>query len=244
MHGLSKLTLVELRLFLREPMWVAVATLLPTALLAVFGSIPSLAAPSPEFGGRRFIDAWLPSLVVITLAVLALQAFPTYLATYREKGVLRRLSTTPVHPAKVLVAQLLTNLAFAVLSVLLVLVVGAVAFGTPLPEHPLGFLLSFVVGAAGLFTLGLLVAAVAPTGKSAGMVALPLFFPVMFFGGVYLPREVLPNFLARIGDYLPPATQALQDSWIGDGPHWAQLAVVAATAVAVGALASRLFRWE
>lgn len=244
MHGLRKLTMVEFRLFLREPMWVIVSTLLPTVLLVVFGSIPSLVEPSANFGGRRFIDAFQPSLMVITLAILALQAMPTYLATYREKGVLRRLSTTPAHPAKVLVAQLVTNLTCAVVAVLLLIVVGATAYDVPLPNHPLGFLLTFVLGTAGLFTLGLLVAAVAPTGKSAGMVAVVVFFPVMFFGGVYLPRELLPDGLARVGDYLPPATQALQDSWLGAGPQWTHLAAMVAITVGVGALAARLFRWE
>jgi len=50
--------------------------------------------------------------------------------------------------------------------------------------------------------------------------------------------------LQRVGDYLPPGTQPLQDAWVGTGVQPLQLAVLAAFAVGGTALAARLFRWE
>ena len=60
-----------------------------------------------------------------------------------------------------------------------------------------------------LFALGLLVAAVAPTTGAATAIVLPMFFAVMFLGGVYLPRWLLPDVLVRIGDFTPPGVQGL-----------------------------------
>lgn len=108
----------------------------------------------------------------------------------------------------------------------------------------MGFALALVLGTAALLALGLLVAAVAPTTKAAQALAVPLFLVVMFFGGVYVPRFLLPDLLVRIGGYTPPGVQALLDAWTADAPQPLHLAIMAAVAVVAGAVAARLFRWE
>lgn len=244
MSSLAKVTLLEAKLFLRDPLWAACAVGLPTVLLAVFASIPAMAEPSASFGGMSFVAAFSPSLVVITLGILAFQALPGYVAGYREKGILRRMSVTPVHPAVVLAAQLLVHLVTAVVALALLLAVGRIGFDVPLPRHGLGFAVAFVLGMTALFALSLLVAAVAPSARTASGISFGLFIPTMFFGGVYVPRELLPDSLARIGGYLPPGVEALQEAWTGSGPSPVQLAVLAAVTVAGGTIAAKMFRWE
>ena len=73
---------------------------------------------------------------------------------------------------------------------------------------------------------------------------MPLFLVTMFFGGVYLPRFLLPDVVARIGDYTPPGVQALLDAWTGTSPQPLHLAIMAVIAVAAGVGAAKLFRWE
>jgi ABC-2 type transport system permease protein len=242
--ALGKIALVETKLFFRDaPTWI-LAVLLPALILLILGVIPGLRTPQEAFGGRRFIDLFVPSLVVITLATLGENSLPVRLVTYREKGVLRRLSTTPVDPAKLLAVQLALNAAAALAAVLLLIAVGKLAFGIPLPRHPIGFLASFLLGMSSLFALGLLVAAVAPTARASAAFALPVFVAVMFLGGVYLPRVFLPDFLIRIGHYTPPGVQAMSDAWMGTAPQLSQLAVLAVITLIAGAAAARLFRWE
>ena len=106
MNAFRWLLVTEGKLLFRDPVsWLA-AIALPTVILVIFGSLFGSAEPDPALGGLRFIDVFVPSLVVITVGTLGIQTLPIRLATYREKGVLRRLSTTPVHPLALLAAQL------------------------------------------------------------------------------------------------------------------------------------------
>ena len=186
----------------------------------------------------------MPSLVVITLGTLGIQTLPIRLATYRENGILRRLSTTPAHPLRLLAAQLAVYLVTAVVALVLLVVVARVAFDVPLPRDPLAYLATFTLGMSSLFVVGLLLAAVAPSARVATAIAIPLFFAVMFLGGVYIPRAALGDALMHIGEFTPPGVQGLQDAWMGTPPQLAPLAVMALVTVVGGALAARGFKWE
>ncbi|NYH43644.1 ABC-2 type transport system permease protein [Micromonospora jinlongensis] len=244
MHAFRQILRIEARLYLRDLPTLLTIVGLPTMILVVLGLIPSLREPDPNFDGQNFVNYFAPSLLVVTLAMVGVNTLPMALATYRERGVLRRLATTPAHPAALLAAQMVVALAAILASALLLIIVGRLAFGVPLPRHPLGFILAFVLGTAALLALGLLVAAVARTTKAAQALAVPLFLLTMFFGGVYLPRFLLPDAVARIGDYTPPGVQALLDAWTGASPQPSHLAIMAVIAVAAGAGAAKLFRWE
>jgi len=183
MTAFAKLTRSELRVFLREPLAVFFGVAFPAILVVVLGSVPSFRRPDKDIGGLRVIDLYTTISIALTLGLLGLQLMPQILAGYRERGILRRLSTTPVHPALLLAAQLLTGLLTAVAAVVLLFAVARVAFTVPIPRQLLGFLVAFVLSAAALFALGLLVAAIAPTHNAASAIGIPLFFPVMFFAG-------------------------------------------------------------
>ena len=154
------------------------------------------------------------------------------------------LATTPVHPANLLVAQLVVNFVAALAGIALLVLVGHFAFDVPLPQHLAGFVVACLFGGGSLFALGLLAAATARTARMATGIALPIFFLSMFFGGVYLPRFMLPDVVVQLGAYLPPGVQALQDAWTGHRARLAQLVIMAAIAVVAAAVAARFFRWE
>jgi ABC-2 type transport system permease protein len=244
MNGFVKILKIESKLFLRDTAVMISAIALPAMILLILGAIPALRAPDDIFDGHSFVDVFAPSLLVMTLTMLGLNALPNALATYRERGILRRLSTTPAAPAALLAAQLVINVAVAVAGAVLLLAIGRLAFDIPLPTHPLGFAVAFILGAASLFALGLLVAALARSARAASGVSAGLGALVMFLGGVYLPRFLLPDFLVRIGNVTPPGIQALQDAWTGTSPKVLPLAIMAAVAIVAGGMAARFFRWE
>ena len=240
---LTKITTVEARLFFREPGVWLLTILLPTIVLVVVGLLFGV-KPDPGLGGRRWIDIFAPSMVVMTLAILGVNTLPARLVKYREKGVMRRLSTTPASARSVLIAQLIVNMGVAVVSLVVLIVAGNVVLQVPVPKDLVGFAVAFLLGMAALFAMGLLVAAVAPTAGIASALFVPLFALVMFLGGVYLPRQMLPELLIRIGDFTPPGIQALLDAWSGTPPQLAQLAAMGIVTVVAGAAAVRRFRWE
>jgi ABC-2 type transport system permease protein len=246
MTGLFRLTLMELKLFLREPLAVFLTVAFPALLVGILGSVPVFRAPDPSIGGQRVIDLYVPIVVAFILVMVALSVAPNVLATYRERGILRRLATTPVRPVTLLAAQLAMGLVTAVVAALVVLGVGRLAFGVPLPRQPFGYALAFLLSAAAVYAMGLLLAAVAPNGRGAQGLGAILVFPVLFFAGLWIPRAVMPDVLRHISDFTPlgAGVQALQDTTGGAWPQPLQLAVMAAYVVVFGLLAARTFRWQ
>lgn len=241
---LLALAKAETRLFLRDPITTLIGVVLPTAVLAGLGAIPALREPAEVFGGLRFTEYFAPSLLAVSIAVLGVQNLPTGLATYREKGILRRLSATPVSPFAVLVVQLLLNLVTAALATVLMVAMAVGVFRVPAPRHPLGFALAFLCGMAAVFAIGLLIGALAPRAKLAAGVGTVVFMMMQFFAGVYLPKFLLPDVIVRIGDFVPPGIGAFQGAWTGGGADPAQLVVMALIAIMATGLAARFFRWE
>jgi ABC-2 type transport system permease protein len=104
--ALERLTLSELKLLIRERVGPIFAIGLPLALLIIFGNIRFYTErhTSGTFAGRTLLEVYVPILAAFALATLSFNVVPAVLAGYREKGVLRRLRTTPVGPARVLAA--------------------------------------------------------------------------------------------------------------------------------------------
>ncbi|MEU8762197.1 ABC transporter permease [Streptomyces sp. NPDC048659] len=236
----------EIRLFGREPaalFWVMAS---PTVLLVILGSIPSFREPAAELGGRRVIDVYVPVSVLFALIMAGLQAMPPVLAGYRERGILRRMSTTPVRPATLLTAQLVLHGGAALLSALLAIGVGRLAFGVALPAAPAGYLLALLLATGCALAIGAAVCAVSRTQKIATAVGSAVFFPSMFTAGVWLPVQSMPDTLREIVGFSPygAASTALDAAAGGGWPGWGPLGVMAVWTVALTAAAVRKFRWE
>lgn len=236
----------EARLFTREPgslFWVMVS---PTVLLVILGLIPSFREASADLGGRRVIDLYVPVAVLFALIMSGLQAMPPVLAGYRERGILRRMSTTPVRPGALLTAQLALHAAAALVSSLLVITVGRLAFGVALPANLPGYALALLLAVAGGLALGAAVCAVSRTQKIATAVGSVVFFPTMFTAGVWVPVQAMPHTLQQFVQLTPygAASRALDTAMSGGWPGWAALTVMGAWTVLLTAASVRWFRWQ
>jgi ABC-2 type transport system permease protein len=246
MNGFGKLAFVETKLFLRERVAVAALLGIPVALVVGFGMIPGFGKPDKSLSGQIGTE-YIASLgVAIVIVMLGLNGIPMVMGMYREKGILRRLSATPVRPAAVLLAKMLVWLATVLVSVTLVITVSRLAFHVPMPVRPGWFVLSVALGVAALFALGLFVAAVAPTSRAAAGIGWLLFFPNMFLAGVYFPTDEMSHTLQVIGDYAPlgAALHAVRQSWMGQDPRPLYLGIMAAWAGVAAIAAAWCFRWE
>jgi ABC-2 type transport system permease protein len=246
MHAFRALARSESRLFLRD-LPASVSTLaLPVLLVAAFGLIPGFGDASPDLGGQSGTQFIAAISVGITIALLGFSVLPGGLATNREKGILRRLAATPVNPTRMLAAQVTICAGALAFSLLLVLGVARIGYGVPLPAEPVRFALAVLLGAAAMFSLGLLIGALAPTARSGTALGMGLFFPSMFLAGVYVPREALPPVVQHLSDFTPlgACVEALRDTWAGHGVRPLHLAIMAGYAVAACLVALRVFRWQ
>ncbi|MBE1579304.1 ABC transporter permease [Amycolatopsis roodepoortensis] len=246
MSALARLTVAETKLFFREPMLVFFVLAFPPLLLVVLGAFPAIREPSEDLGGVRAITLYLPIIVAMGLAMFALNSVSQLLATYREKGVLRRMRTTPVRPHVMLGAQLLMSTILSVATMLVVLAIGRAMYDVGLPRQFFAYVIAYLLTALAMFAIGLLVASLAPTGKSAGAIGTLLFFPIVFFAGLWVPRAQMNDVLRTISDFTPlgAGVQSLQDATAG---HWVQplqVAVLLGWTIVAGGLAARYFRWE
>jgi len=240
-----KLTGTELRLLLRTPAAVFWGAGFPVAAWIVIGLIPGTSRPVKAFGGASVQQIYLPIIITFAIIIMGLQFLPVTLVSYRERGILRRMFTTPVTPQALLSAQLALVLGVQIATTALLAILGTVAFSGTISQ-PLAFIVAFLMLAVATSTLGLLVAAVSFTSKAANAVGAVLFFVLMFFSGLWLPRPEMPGWLRGISDGTPggAGVQAIQEAVAG---HWASglyFGVLAAWVIVAGALAIRLFRWE
>jgi ABC-2 type transport system permease protein len=243
---MNKLILTEAKLTIREPIGMAFSLLLPLGIVLAFGLSADVTSPDRELDGKVPLDTVLPSLALaLSFGMLAIFMLPGFMADYRMRGILRRLSTTPLHPAKLLAAQVLVQGAIALISVPLVLGL-ATALGMNLPEQPLMLLVVIVLGGAALFAVGTLVSAVAADAKVGYVYSAAFFFPSMFFAGIWLPKEQMPDWLSRFGDFTPLGAfrVSLENAFTGTAQDPLMLLTLAVTAVLAGTVAARVFRWE
>ncbi|MGW1409358.1 ABC transporter permease [Streptomyces sp. NPDC002403] len=236
----------ETRLFLREPgalFWIVV---FPTALLTILGLIPSFREHTDDLGGRRVIDLYVPVAVLLAMIMSGLQAMPPVLTGYRERGILRRMSTTPVRPSALLTAQIALHGAAALGSAVLAMAVGRVAFGVGLPGQPVAYVLALLLSTASVLTLGALLCALSRTTKAAAAISSVVNLLMMFTAGVWIPVQSMPDTLRNIVRFTPfgAASEALDRAASGSWPGFTQLGVMVLWTALVTLLATRLFRWE
>jgi len=242
----GQIVLNEARLTRRQPAGLIGGIVLPMVLLVIFDAMPSFRQPTADLGGLTPLDVYVPILIVLSLGLLTLFGLPMPLTTYRELGVLRRLSTTPVPPWWLLAAQGVVQLCVALTGIVILLVMSITFYGVLVPKSPGALMLSIALTAAALFPMGLLIASVAKTANGASVIGRLVLFPMIFFAGLWWPRELMPGVLQAVGNFTPlgAAVEAMQDSMQGQFPPAAPLLVLAAYAVVFGFLAKRFFRWE
>jgi ABC-2 type transport system permease protein len=250
MNALRALTLAEARMYVRDPSNAFFALAFPTVLLLALGLVmPGMRDPLTDVPGMahlRMIDVFVPITMALAMGTVSLTTFPAVFGAYREKGVLRRLSTTPLPASRLLVAQVAVNVVALVAAVLLSLLAGALVLGIAAPSQPLLVVAVFVLGAVQMIALGCLLAALVPSAGSANGVGMLLYFPMLFFAGVWLPGPLMPESLARFSGFVPlgAASQALEAAWFGDGLPARQMIVMAVWTLVLVPLAARLFRWR
>lgn len=247
MTAMTAVTWTEGKLFVRDAGNLFFAIVFPGMLLAILGlAMPDFTTPLPELGGLRVVDIYLPVVLGMAIATVGITTLPQYVASYREKGVLRRFATTPLGATRLLVAQILVQGLALVVAVALAVTVGMVLFDISAPSNIVAAVLAVVLALVGVAAVGMLIAALAPSARVATGISMLVFFPLLVVAGVWTPGPAMPDVLATIGEYTPvgAGVQGLQEAFAGNWPSMLQIVVPLVWAVVAGSLAAKLFRWS
>ncbi len=247
MRGLAKLTWVEIKLFLREPFAAFFTLVFPLMMLFLFGSIYGN-DPTPFFGGFGSVDVSVPAYTALIIATSGLLSLTVIMASYRELGILRRLQATPLRPQAILSSQVVVIFLMTAAGMALLVLAGKLVYGLRFAGNPWSVSLAFVLSSLSFFALGFVLAGVTPTARSANIVALVLFYPMLFLTGATIPLEVLPETIRRYAQILPltHVVTLLRGLWVGDawGQHLTEVAVLTGILVVGVAVSAKTFRWE
>src|SRR5438132_3415328 len=164
MRGLLKLTWLEIRIFVREPLGFVGAVGIPLAMFLLLGRS---ASPGADHSARatRFLAQDLPLFVSIFISINAALSLVAVISIYREGGILKRLRATPLRPAVILGAHVLVKLAFTGISLLLVALAGRRFYPVTLHAHVATFALALVVTPVALLCMGFAVASMVGTAR-------------------------------------------------------------------------------
>ena len=107
-------------------------------------------------------------------------------------------------------------------AIAVIAVVARLAFGVHLPTQGFGFVLTLVLTAVAMLSLGALVASVASTTRIAQGLGTLLFFPMMFFAGLWVPRQQMSGGLRHVSDSRrwAPRPQRSRTRCTATGPGW------------------------
>lgn len=246
LHGFWKLSWIEMKVFVREPMGVVGMLLMPVVIYVVMGRFVNFGpeAASAADGGP-FNLAILAALVIAIGAVLSLV---TIITIYREGGILKRLRATPLSPVTILSAHVFVKLVFTVLSLAALVVAGRRFFPGALDVNLPSFTAALLLGTLSILSLGFVIASIVPTARFAQPIGVAILYPMIVLSGLFFPLERLPTALRGVAYALPTthAVSLMQGVWDGSGwvAHWDSVVGLVAVFVVCIAVSTKAFRWE
>ena len=238
--ALGRLVRTELTLMTREPLTLTFVFIFPVVTMLIIGGAFGT-KPDVAFDWVNPSQWYVASYLTVVIAATGLIMVPVHLASYRERGVLRRFAAAGFPRWSFAVAQLVTGLVAVATASAVLLAVAAPIYGLPPMHHAAQVVAGFVLGALAFVSIGVLLGTVLPSARSAQAVGLVLFFPSFLLGAGGPPPYAMGSTLRTISGYLPltRVTDAVRDSWLGLGTATGSLLIVAALAVAATALAVR-----
>jgi ABC-2 type transport system permease protein len=247
MKSLLKMTWMESKLFLREPVGAFFTLVFPLMMLFLFGTIYGN-TPPPGSSGQGAIDSLIPAFTAMVIGMTGLMSVTLTMATYRENGILRRLRTTPVSPLVVMAAQVFVVFTMTCLGMLLLVTAGKLVYHVRFEGNVFSMLAGFVLSSLSFFGIGFILAGIMPTARTAQIVAMVLLYPMLILSGAAWPRELMPAAVQKFSAYLPLTyvVNLLRGLWIGQpwGDHLLDVGVLIVMLLLGIIISAKTFRWE
>lgn len=247
MRGLWKLTTIQFKLFLREPIGAFFTLGFPPMLVLLFGAMYGN-DPSSYFGGYGSMDVSMPGYTGMILGTVGFLSIPISLSGMREIGVLRRYKASALRPITFILADVMTNMLMTLLGMSVLILVGWLLYQVRFEGNVLSVASAVLLGGLSMFSIGYVIASVAPTARTAQVVGMVIFYPMLFLSGAAMPLEIMPESIQQVSKFLPLTyvVNILKGLWFGGvwGDFLLDAGILTAILAICTTLASRFFQWE
>lgn len=248
LNGLWKLTWLEIKIFMREPMGAFGAIVIPVVVFLLAGRIVGGRLPPPTLAASSFIHVGLPVLASLLIAINAVISLVTIISIYREGGILKRLRATPLRPQTILTAHVIVKLLLTAATLALMVLAGKRYYPVGVHAPLFSFTIALLISTWSILSIGFLIASIVPTARFSQLIGGFILYPMIGFSGLFVPVEAFPPVLHAVARALPLtyAVALLQGIWSGDAwlAHVGDVAALAVVFMVCTAVSTKVFRWE
>jgi ABC-2 type transport system permease protein len=248
LRGLFKLTWLEIKIFVREPLGLAGSVGLPVVLFVVLGRVLGRRIATPSTDALRTFSVDVPVFASILIALSAVLSLVTIVSIYRESGILKRLRATPLRPPTILIAHVLVKLLMSAITLAVMFAAGKRYYPIEVTVPVVAFTLALLFSTLSILSIGFVIASLVPTARFSQPIATVVFYPMIALSGLFVPVASLPPGLQTVARLLPLtyAVSLLRGIWNGEGwsAHGGDVAALVFVMVAFTALSAKVFRWE
>jgi ABC-2 type transport system permease protein len=251
LRGLLKLTWLEIKIFLREPLGAVGTIVIPVVTFVALGRIAGrgyAASAATGAPGSKLVSVSFPVFSTMLIAISAVLSLVTIISIYREGGILKRLRATPLRPLTILTAHVLVKLLLTATTLVLMVLVGKRYYPVGVDVPMASFTIALLISTLSILSLGFLISSIVPTARFAQPMGAIILYPMIAVSGLFVPVASLPVGWQGIARILPMtyAVSLLQGIWTHDAwsAHIGDIVALAAAFVAFSAISAKVFRWE
>jgi ABC-2 type transport system permease protein len=248
LRGLLKLTWIEIKIFIREPLGALGTVFVPVLVFVALGKVGAKVMPGPQMASNSIFKVDVPVFAAVLIAINAVLSLVSIISIYREGGILKRLRATPLRPQTILTAHVLVKLLLTAATLILTLLAGKRYF--PIGANPpvFSFTMALLLSTVAILSIGFVIASIVPTARFAQPIGGVILYPMIALSGLFIPLAAMPPAMRMVAKSLPLtySVSLLQGAWRGD--PWSAhvgdvLALVLVFLICVG-LSAKVFRWE
>jgi len=247
-RGLWKLTWLEIKIFLREPLGAIGSILFPVLVFVVVGRLMGGRITPSSSALTGFVRVGLPVFASVLIALSGVLSLVTIISIYREGGILKRLRATPLRPQTILTAHVLVKLALTLVTMALMVAAGKRYYPINVDVPIFGFAMALLISTWSILSIGFLIASIVPTARFAQPIGAAILYPMLALCGLFVPLESLPPVLRGAAHVMPLtyAVSLLQGIWKGEAwsAHVGDVAALIVVFAVCTALSAKVFRWE
>lgn len=197
----------------------------------------------------RSIDYLVPGILGFAIMQMGIMGVAMVIVNWREKGILRRVMATPVHPSTIVFSQLITRLLISLLQVTVLLLVGVLAFKVNIIGSILLLFALVFLGSMIFLSMGLAISGIGKTANTVPAISQIVMMPMMFLSGVFFSRDSFPEAVKNVSQYLPltylaDALRSVMTEGATVSMLRPELWGLAIWMVICFVLAVKMFRWE